>query len=91
MRSLLKTTVSVYCLRNHRDQCQFSVDDILIMNAVVTRSMARQSCQGEITRTDRPLNTSPEAKDSSQAHGDSSPTRSWSQSFSRTAFDIRQI
>ena len=67
------------------------VNDILIVNAVVTRSKARQNRQGEITQMDRPPNTLPEAAESSQAHGDSSPARSCSPSFSRNAFDIRQI
>ena len=67
------------------------VDDILIVNAVVTRSKARHSRHGEITQMDRPPNTWPEATDSSQAHGNSSTVRSWSQSFSRNAFEFRQI
>ena len=67
------------------------VDDILIVNAVVTRSKTRQSRQVGITQTDRPLITPPESADSSQAQGDSSPTRLWSQPSSGNAFDIRQI
>lgn len=67
------------------------VDDILIVNAVVTRSKTRQNRQDGITPTDRSPITSSEAADPSQARGDGSSSRPWSQPSSRNAFDIRQI